>query len=621
MQCSSIWRYFVLAVFVAPHTASAQPQIRLTHFQIEPLELAVGQAFTVSACAETSGVSLGSFLLRTADDVRKQDTIPGFPLYTNGRYYLAEKGRYFLRDNGQLDRDPAERAFSISLTTEGWREGTYRFAFFASCRPSSGPFVAARHDFSVTVKDGRVKIEVLGATSLAAEPAISEFCVEPELVLPGQTVQISLKLDTSRVAGLQLVDPFYIPADEALPGFRYDAKTKKSFYPTEAADAADNGLLDADPAVGKVSLELNTNAWPSGGHHLQLDAISPSGRSVDYRNFAVTVRDPRDQLEITVQDSWPLGEGTHFGRFVRLRDGTLFCGDRYSDDNGRTWQGTTGGFGVGAEQLGDGRVLGFDYRCLPIEDESGWYTLERSLAAVGEREFQKSTARVFVSDATAAMGHGPHVGPLFMRSLVERNDGSLVGLFAGWFTSDTALCPYGRGRPYSRTYVCESSDEGITWKYLTTIGYDQIGSEGYNEGSMRRLANGRLLAVIRTGNERDFACQDNPIMWSESRDEGRTWSPPQRTGLEGAYPSLAVLSDGHLVISYGRPGAMLAFSADDGRTWTDHTVVDATPYSGYTDVVEIAPGHLLVGFGARVYLNPATGTRANQLRLANVRVR
>ena len=175
------------------------------------------------------------------------------------------------------------------------------------------------------------------------------------------------------------------------------------------------------------------------------------------------------------------------------------------------------------------------------------------------------------------MGHGPHKGPLFMRSIIERKDGSLVALMAGWFKSDTALCPYGRGRPYSRTYVCESNDRRQTWQYLTTIGYDQIGSEGYNEASMRKLPNGQWLAVLRTGSEKDFKCHDNPIMWSVSTDEGRTWSKPQRTGVEGAYPSLAVLTDGLLAMSYGRPGAMLVFSHDNGRSWTDQTVVDTTP--------------------------------------------
>ena len=133
---------------------------------------------------------------------------------------------------------------------------------------------------------------------------------------------------------------------------------------------------------------------------------------------------------------------------------------------------------------------------------------------------------------------------------------------------------------------------------------------------MRRLPQGEWLAVLRTGNASDVNCQDNPIMWSRSRDEGRTWSEPARTGVQGAFPSLAVLLDGVVVMSYGRPGAMLVFSTDGGRTWTDPTCVDATPYSGYTSVASLGPGELLVGFGVQHRLDPQTGQREDQLRLA-----
>jgi hypothetical protein len=326
-------------------------------------------------------------------------------------------------------------------------------------------------------------------------------------------------------------------------------------------------------------------------------------------------------MEVTVEPATFFGMGTHFTRFIRLRDGTLLAREKFSQDGGRSWQGKTGGFGNGGVELRDGVVLGLDYRCLPIEGKEGWYAADRHVSDDHGRNFQKSRAEFHVPEAKAAQGHAFHRGPLFMGSIVERADGSLVALMAGWFKSDTALCPYGRGRPYSRTYVCESADRGLTWRYLSTIGYAQIGSEGFNEGSMRRLPGGELLAVARTGNPTDIRCQDNPIMWSVSRDEGRTWSEPQRTGLKGVYPNLAVLSDGQVAMSYGRPGALVAFSADAGGTWTDATCVDAEPSSGYTDVTQTGEGEVLVGFGVRGYLDPETGVRADHLRLARLRYR
>jgi len=610
----------LLVLTCTPAFVSARPpRIELAEFRIEPLELSLGQTFTIRARAVATRVKLGSFLLRTADPVPKDDTIAGLPLYAKSFYYMEEDGRYFLTDNGKRDLDPRQGAFALQVATEGWKPGTRRFAFFASCRPSDGPFVAARHEFSVAVEDRRVRIKDLGPVPLGASRVITRFDAEPRSVEPGEPVRITLGHRPGAVEGVQLANPYPISEAETLPGFQYDAAKKRAFYPGGPKDALQPG--DEKDGDARTVFQLDTSGWPPGVVHLKLSALGHSGKSVDYRCFAIKVKDPRDRLKVSVEDTWPLAPGTHFGRFVKLGDGSLLCRDMRSTDGGRTWQGPTGGFGVGAEPLGDGSVLGLEYRCLPEKGSQGWYTVGRSVSADGGRSFEKSEARVHVPRAKAAMGHAFHPGPLFMRSIVERDDGSLVGLFAGWFQEDTALCPYGRGRPYSRTYVCSSDDAGVTWRYGVTIGYDRIGSEGYNEGSMRRLPDGRLLAVMRTGNERDLRCQDNPIMWSESRDGGRTWSPPRRTGLEGAYPSLAVLSDGQVALSYGRPGAMIAFSADAGRTWTDRTPVDATPYSGYTDVVEIGPGLLLVGFGTKDYLDPNTGQRSSQLRLARVRYR
>jgi hypothetical protein len=58
-----------------------------------------------------------------------------------------------------------------------------------------------------------------------------------------------------------------------------------------------------------------------------------------------------------------------------------------------------------------------------------------------------------------------------------------------------------------------------------------------------------------------------------------------------------------------------------GKTWTDRTALDATPYSGYTSMVELAPGVILAAFGAKQYVDPANGAVSNDLRLVKVRYR
>ena len=618
---SSLVCILLLILIGEPCLAQGPPRIELREFRIEPTQVRLGESFVVHARAVATGVELGSFILRTADEVDKNNTIPGFPVHSSGKYYMVENGRYFLADNGKLDEDPEDGAFTVRIGTQGWTEGVRAFALFASRRPFPGQFVAARHDFAVVVKGDRVTVEDLGPGKAGASRVISGFDVQPTTIDAGQPVTISL--DVRRGAGqeLELTNPYYIAPEDTLPGFRYDKDKKKSFHPSPPTLLQEETDSSVEPPTQSMTIKLDTADWSPGVHHLAINLLGRSGKPVDYRNFALKVTGPADRLDVTVEESYYFAPGTHFGRFIRLSDGTLLCENRRSSDGGRTWGGSTGGFGVGGQQLADGRVLGMAYRCLPVEGKEGHYTVDHFLSTDGGKNFEKTQASVFVPEATGAMGHGPHVGPLFMRSIVERPDGSLVALMAGWFKSDKALCPYGRGRPYSRTYVSESDDSGRSWRYLTTIGYDRIGSEGYNEGSLRRLPGGELLAVMRTGSEKDPACHDNPIMWSTSSDEGRTWSKPHRTGAEGAYPALAVLDDGLVVMSYGRPGAMIVFSADGGRTWTDPNVIDATPYSGYTDVVQTAPGELLVGFGTRDYLDPKTGYRQNQLRLAQVRYR
>ena len=172
-----------------------------------------------------------------------------------------------------------------------------------------------------------------------------------------------------------------------------------------------------------------------------------------------------------------------------------------------------------------------------------------------------------------------------------------------------------------RTFVVESRDRGQTWEYLSTVAYDpDIGSEGYCEPVIRQLPNGDLLALLRTGgNNRPF-WQDNPLCVTWSTDDGKTWNVPVRTGVEGVSPDLCIMSDGTLACSYGRPGADLMFSTDSGRTWTDHVCIDPERYSGYTAICEAEPGVLLYGYGAKGRLDPASGKRSNELRVARIRV-
>jgi len=462
------------------------------------------------------------------------------------------------------------------------------------------------------------------ATTSRSSLAFKSCRLSPTLVDAGQVCVLRIEATTDDVQGVELRQTYCVMKESVPPGFRYDSKRKTGLLCDDGRDILlDNGPKDADSARGKMEVRIETRGWEPAIYHLELTLRKRGTVTKDTRHVAITIRSPRDRLDVTVSDSWTLCPGTHAERMTRLSDGTLLHTDWLSTDNGRTWRKRDSGtIGSGAVQLRSGRVLGMAYRTFPIDGRAGWYRGERFESDDLGRTVRGPIETLFhVPQAKAAQGHAFHPGPLFMRSIVERPDGSLVALMGGWFKGDDTPCPQNPRRPYSRTYVCDSTDGGRTWQYLSTIGYDRIGDEGYNEASMKALPNGDLIAVLRTGSAIDVNWQDSPVMVSSSNDGGKTWAKPWRSGVRGAFPDVIVLSDGTLAVSYGRPGANIMFSADGGRTWTDHTVVDTTPYSGYTTIREIAPGTILMTFGTRDRLDPTTNSRKNEIRVAEIRYR
>lgn len=148
------------------------------------------------------------------------------------------------------------------------------------------------------------------------------------------------------------------------------------------------------------------------------------------------------------------------------------------------------------------------------------------------------------------------------------------------------------GRPeggFHRTVLLESTDGGHTWRFVSVIAARRAPShQGYYGAGLVKLDDGSLLAVCQT----EFA---NPriIVQCRSADGGLTWSDPKpcpgvpridpstlhyetpdgrRASFSGTHqhPRLLRLANGVLVLTYGRPGIQVAFSADGrGERW-DH---------------------------------------------------
>ena len=148
-----------------------------------------------------------------------------------------------------------------------------------------------------------------------------------------------------------------------------------------------------------------------------------------------------------------------------------------------------------------------------------------------------------------------------------------------------------------RTGVCESADDGQTWKWLAEIparAGDQAAE--YHELHAIETGDGRLIAHIRNHNKPNAG----ETLQSESSDSGGTWSEPHPIGVWGLPSFLLRLRDGRLLMTYGHRRAPLGnqarVSADHGRTWSEPLIISADGAKGdlgYPSTVELPDGSLL----------------------------
>ncbi len=212
-------------------------------------------------------------------------------------------------------------------------------------------------------------------------------------------------------------------------------------------------------------------------------------------------------------------------------------------------------------------------------------------------------------------------GFYFYRNMLELPDGTLLTTMEGNLEDDK-LKPNDRRSSsetvyMQRTIIVTSRDEGRTWDYLSTVAApvpgDPVG-EGFDEPTILRLNDGRILCVMRTGHF-------SPLYACWSSDDGKTWTEPKYTGLErGCDPHLLLLQDGRILLSYGerfptgsylkpkKRGALVKFalSDDGGEEWRVATVAEGMG-SSYSTILEVEPNLIFCqvdGWFWRVQLKP-----------------
>jgi sialidase-1 len=159
-----------------------------------------------------------------------------------------------------------------------------------------------------------------------------------------------------------------------------------------------------------------------------------------------------------------------------------------------------------------------------------------------------------------------------------------------------------------RVGVCESLDDGATWRWLAAIpprAGDTIAN--YHELHAVETGDGRIIVHIRNHNKANAG----ETIQSESSDGGKTWSEPRAIGVWGLPSFLLRLRDGRLLMTYGHRRAPLGnqarLSEDHWHTWSEPMIVSGDGTSGdlgYPSTVELEDGSLLTVWYERMHDSP-----------------
>jgi hypothetical protein len=170
-----------------------------------------------------------------------------------------------------------------------------------------------------------------------------------------------------------------------------------------------------------------------------------------------------------------------------------------------------------------------------------------------------------------------------------------------------------------RVGVAESTDDGLTWKWLAAI----PARPGDNPGDYHELHGvestpGSVIVQIRNHNKQN----EGETLQSESTDGGRTWSVPRSIGVWGLPSFLLRLRSGKLLMTYGyrrKPfGNQARISDDGGRTWSEPMTISGDGIGvdlGYPSTAELEDGSLLTVWYEKMSSSPKAVLRQARWRV------
>ncbi len=270
-------------------------------------------------------------------------------------------------------------------------------------------------------------------------------------------------------------------------------------------------------------------------------------------------------------------------------------GLRISHDGGTTWPTyieDTDVYFTGAIKLDSETLFGVNYTSYWIDERHG--TVEYATSTDNGETWEKHTGTVEFPQDMKTTNTG-WASFQFHRGMMQMPDGSIQGLMYGAYAGDSDY----------RVIWVKSTDGGENWSVVSTVAVPTgTGPSVYCEPTVARCSDDSLLCVMRIGNAPLYQCR--------STDNGLTWSKPEQipgvtdTDAYSVDANLYMMSNGVLVLSYGRPHCKMLFSADGtGKDWKNFTLTYTETTSGYTGVCEVAPGKLLlVGDKGADWQNP-----------------
>jgi sialidase-1 len=147
------------------------------------------------------------------------------------------------------------------------------------------------------------------------------------------------------------------------------------------------------------------------------------------------------------------------------------------------------------------------------------------------------------------------------------------------------------------TAMIHSKDFGKTWGNASRVDPEQSSgfSYGFCEASVARLADGRIITIMRPGMHQSY-----------SDDEGYTWSKATQLPHRGDAPTIIRTKNNLLVCTHRHPGTAVSISTDDGATWGAPWQID-TVGGAYPGLAELDDGSIVC-----IYYEEGAGSSIRQ---------